>query len=325
MAAPNKPYTFGLPKACSEEQLVRETAFLYSSCTLQEMGSFYFAHALKADGNASRAVYLKFYDNKLGLLHTSLDKCFHAEPPISASSPPKVLSMAVNPHVFFLRSRLWQGVCLLDNSWTVVVFQTLENEDIPKLASFIKDNNPDEIHLTSVHKTGLAKIRDGTPGDFHLTSEDGQKIEVHKTVLQPLWPFFSATIDSNMMEATENSLDLPFPASTIEVAVRYLYGQPLEFGFGDAANLLVMAQMYDLPELLSLAVAKIKAEALDVQQAIMLWKKSFEACNDDLRSYSAARIKQMMPDISHSKQLDDLDRDEMVALFMDVSGVESRS
>lgn len=139
-----------------------------------------------------------------------------------------------------------------------------------------------------------------------------------------LLPFFAAAIDSRMIEAEENSIDLPFPKPTIEVAARYLYGQSLEMDFDEAAHLLVMAQMYDLPELLSLAVERAKKEPLDAQKAILLWQKAFEARNEDMRGYSMVEITQMKLEISDSKLLEGLSREELLSLFVEVFSVKGQ-
>lgn len=317
MSAPTTPHQFGQLSVCTEEQLTVETQYLFSSCALENVGNFYFVHSLNRNGRPSKEVYLKFFDKELGLLHCSEPSCFSTE--YSKDSPATIQTRAINPHVFLLTATSWKGVCILDAPWKFVAFQVLGNAEIANMASFFKSRTVKVLPITDIHRTGLARIRNGSPGDFWLKSDDGESIEVHKTVLKPLWPFFAAALDSNMKEASENSIDLPFPKSAIEVAVRYLYGQPLKMEFDQAANLLVMAQMYDLPELLRLATARTKSGTLDARQAILLWKKSFEASNEKMRSYAIVKVKQFMPEISDSKLLEGLDREELVSLLMDIS------
>lgn len=318
MPAPASRYDFGIKKACTKTELLSELTHVHSSCTLSGVGEFFFVHSSKPDGSPSGNVYLKFYDSELGVLHSSQSCCFNhgeEEEEEGGDSEERIEALAMNPHTFLIKADSWRGLCLLDATWKKATYSPIEDADFLRMASFFNGGGP----ATEVHRTGLARIRNGTPGDFWLKSNDGGTIDVHKTVLYPLWPFFAATVDSNMKESTNNSISLPFPTSTVEVLVRYLYGESLEMEFDDAANLLIMAQMYDLPELLSLAVSRTKCGTMDARQALLLWKKSFEANNEEMRSHSTAKIKLIMPNISDSKLLDDLNREELVSLFMDVS------
>lgn len=236
-------------------------------------------------------------------------------------------AVAINTSVFLLKTK-WQGLFLLDKVWNNAEFQLIQDEDVPRMITFFNDigkktdQKEEEPPITKVQRTGLARIRTETPGDFWLKGDDGESTEVHSIVLKPLWPFFAAAIDSRMIEAEENSIDLPFPTPTIDVAARYLYRQSLEMDFDEAAHLLVMAQMYDLPELLSLAVERAKKEPLDAQKAILLWQKVFEARNEDMRGYSLVEIKQMKLEISDSKLLEGLSREELLSLFVEVFSVK---
>lgn len=235
---------------------------------------------------------------------------------VTSGGTPQLKGKAISEAIFAMGNTGWKGVCIMKSDWSDSTYVNLTNSNIQDLCSFL-----DSSHPTDIHKTGLSRIRNGTPGDFKLNSDDGESVIVHKTVVQPLWPFIAAAVDSKMVESEENAIDLPFPKSTIEAAVRYLYGQELKLSFEDAANLVVMAQMYDLPELLKLAVERVKNEAMNVTQSILLWQKAFEAKNDNLREFCAKKIKTKRTDVSNTTLLKDLDRDEVVELFVDVSKV----
>lgn len=82
--------------------------------------------------------------------------------------------------------------------------------------------------------------------------------------------------------------------------------------------------MYNLPELLDIATKTVKETTLDIDQAVLLWTKSFEANNDDLRDYSSEHINTLMSEVDefHTK-ISHLDKDLLVSLFQDISQVKS--
>lgn len=136
-----------------------------------------------------------------------------------------------------------------------------------------------------------------------------------------LWPFFKKMMQSEMKEATENELELPMPLSTLEVIVEYLYGQRMSVLLGDATRLVVFAQMYDLPEMLNIAIAKIKdfSHIFTAREAVYLWQKSNEADNSELRECATARLAQLKPDnTTFSEDIKDLEKDELAALLQNL-------
>ena len=143
---------------------------------------------------------------------------------------------------------------------------------------------------------------------------------MHKAVLAPLWPFFKGLLDSEMKEASESEAKLDVPKTTLEVIIRYLYGQELELGFADAARLVVAAQMYDLPELLEIAVQKVTLSDMGIQGAIMAWRLAYEAKNDTVRNHCAGKIQGMMPKCDDfAQQVDDLTKEELQYLVHDLA------
>lgn len=175
----------------------------------------------------------------------------------------------------------------------------------------------------------LSKIRTATPGDFNLESQEGSLIPVHTAVLKPLWSFFSAALDCNMREAEEKTMKLSCSTSTLEVIVRHLYQQSLNMSFQNAADLVVVVQMYDLPKLLSLAVERIRRRDRTVGECLTVWVKSKEAGNDDLREYCARKLKDKMSELVECQgRIEKLTKSDMLLLFMDISsspGAKSRA
>ncbi|KAG5357819.1 hypothetical protein CJU89_4295 [Yarrowia sp. B02] len=190
---------------------------------------------------------------------------------------------------------------------------------LTELAKMLSETSLDTTPA-SIQKDGLSRVRGGIEGDYTLKSREGETIKVHKAVVAPLWPFFKGLLDSDMKEASENEAELKVPTSTLEVIVRYLYGQDLELSFPDAANLVVAAQMYDLPELLEIAIEKITKTTIDLTEAVMAWRLGFEAKNPVVRKHCAGKVKSLMPTSDNfAEQIDDLSKEELQYLLHDIS------
>lgn len=111
--------------------------------------------------------------------------------------------------------------------------------------------------MTLLGDSSFPKIRPGTPGDFNIKSEEGDLVSVHTTVLKPLWSFFSSALQA-----------------TFEVIVRFFYDQDLNMNYSDAANFVVVAPMYDIPDpLLQQAIRFIEDRDMTVKEKLTVWKR----------------------------------------------------
>lgn len=222
-------------------------------------------------------------------------------------------SVALNQNLFLFSNCL----IALDDEWKHRVFQNIYDDTKTLMTDFLLDQ-------TSVHKSGLSRIRKDATSDFTLKPEQGEDINVHKSVMEGMWPFFKGMLDSNMKEVAEGYVKLPISESTLQVIVRYLYGEELSLEFDDAANLIVFAQMYDLSELLEIATATVKQCAPSIEQAVLLWQKSFEANNEDMRNFASRHIKTLMAEVDdfHDK-IDHLEKAQLVCLLQDLSQIMS--
>lgn len=296
----------GTKTACTREEFDKQIeGKLRSQCTLKDVGTFYFVFGeiLTGDKEGRYNVYLKFYNDEEGMEHTSPKATFNC--PRNSSS----LVHAIDQNTFCFDD------CLISMSkdWTGHNFVRLNTSNKTALAGFLSEQ-------TDVHKSGLSRIKRTADSDFTLESGDGETASVHRSVMEGLWPFFKGMVESNMEETSNKRVKLSMPKSTMDVLVRYLYGEELNLQFEDAANLIVYAQMYDLPELLEIATTKVKSVTLTIQQAIYLWRKAFEAKNEDVRGYSAGKIEVLIPKTSDfNGEIESLEKNEVVSLFSDVA------
>lgn len=81
-------------------------------------------------------------------------------------------------------------------------------------------------------------IRENATSDFVLKANGGEEIPVHKSVLEGLWPFFKSMLATNMKEAAQGFVAFDIPGTTLQVIVRYLYGEQLSMEFEEAASFL---------------------------------------------------------------------------------------
>lgn len=286
---------------------------IHATCTLKDVGTFYLVYGT-ADYSTTITgynIHLCYYDEVLKQKHRSSASLFKTN-----SMSDKVIALSENAF-FISSSSVLASTCALltlKDNWGTSTFCDVAKDSIKQLSEFIAPK-------TDIQKVGLSLVRTGTDGDFSLKSEEGQVIKVHKAVLGSLWPFFKTMMQSELKEATENELELPMPFSTLEVIVQYLYGQEMSLLRGDATRLVVFAQMYDLPELLKMAIAKIKylSGILASGEVVYLWQKSNEADNIELREFATARLAQLMPNnTTFSEDIKDLEKDELAALLQDL-------
>lgn len=304
-----KTYDFGIKTPCTKEELKETTKDLFAVCSLAGVGNFYLTYGGPQEDQEDRLrFYLHFYDLRNLTLHTSHVSVFnYVRVPHTDT---KVV--AIDPCTFmFYTNNKWNLLCLNDK-WTGSKLTKLDGGR-ETLYRGLSQEFPKK-------ESRLSKIRTGTPGDFRLKSSDGDLIDVHASVLIPHWEFFAAAVKSDMKESTEKVVEIQAPSSTVEVMVRHFYEQDLEMSFQDAANLIVIAKMYDLPELVTLATEKIKSCEKGVDENLTAWQKSLEAENEGLRSYSASKLQEQMPDIVKSKErIDEMSKEDLATLLMDMS------
>ncbi|KAG5368818.1 hypothetical protein CJU90_1048 [Yarrowia sp. C11] len=296
----------GTKVPCTYEDFIKETDMLFTTqCTLENVGRFYFVFGQVSHVIIKFGFTLKFYNFDEGVVHTS---------PVITCSDPKFLQhrecQALDQNTFLFMHYLLS----LDKEWkTATMVPITPSELIPFLTK-----------QTHIQLNGLSRIRTEAPWDFTLISDELQFVEVHRSVMEGVWPYFKRTVEH---DRPKNILRVEMPKSTIEVMVRYLYGQDMKLGFQDAANLLVSAQKYELPELLELVEVHLKCVTPTIQQAFYLWHKAFEAQNEDIRVHASGHILTLSPKAESSEfssLIGQLDKDAMARLFSDVVAVMAK-
>lgn len=313
--AEKKGYPYKTKTACTQEEFDADIkGNTYATCDMPDGEIFYFVFGEPSPSRPDRhRVYITFYDKEGGIRYSNKSCGFSAE----KSGALGVIEPLGYTH-FLIMEQGCQNLVVLSDDWSSATYTRLDAGVLEALGAVARKYNADT--QTSIQKTGLSRLREGSEGDFRLKSREGDEIKVHKAVMAPLWPFFQGLLDSKMKEASDNVVELDTTKSTLEVIVRYLYGQELELTFPDAARLLVAAQMYDLPELLKIAVEKVISFNMDIEQAIMAWRLAFEAKNEKVQHHCAAKVHALMSMCTDfSQEVDDLSKEEIQQLFHDVS------
>lgn len=122
------------------------------------MGTFYFVIGDVVedddddddDVDVSKSIYLTFYNEKERVVHTSKVAAL-------SSTNRSCSSYALSPNAFMILGCL----VTLDEAWETSYFHTLNHQVTLELADHISGR-------TSVHKTGLARIRETAKTDFTL-------------------------------------------------------------------------------------------------------------------------------------------------------------
>ena len=117
-------------------------------------------------------------------------------------------------------------------------------------------------------------------------------IHVHKLILQARWPHFNRMYNAQMAEFHTKKLHIQEPYKVVRAFLYYLYTDSIERhpeycpGLAEVAGLLVMSDVYDMPELRLHCVRRLSRE-LDVEHAAIVWERAGTAGEEWLRRRAA--------------------------------------
>lgn len=168
--------------------------------------------------------------------------------------------------------------------------------------------------VDSVPISHLAKVRTRSATDFLLISKERGEIYVHQLVLEGLWPHFHQLMESRRKNDNGGFISwyIPFPETTIEIAVRFFYQQSLNMDMYNAAELIDFCNVYDLPELLNVVIATVKEaeEHITMREAVYLWQKAFEVEMGEMVQYAALAVCYLLPSFYNRVDISDDSEDE---------------
>jgi len=116
-------------------------------------------------------------------------------------------------------------------------------------------------------------------------------IHVHKLILRARWPHFNRLYNARMSEFHSGKLYIPEPFSVVKAFLHYLYTDSIAPSIhcpsiSTVAGLLVLSNVYNLPQLRTLSLARITKE-MNVSSVAVVWERAGVAGEEGLKSKAA--------------------------------------
>lgn len=150
------------------------------------------------------------------------------------------------------------------------------------------DTESDMMSMSQGHLENNLSVT--APGWLSSNAATSQPIHVHKLILQARWPHFARLYNSQMAEFHSKKMHIPEPYTVVKAFLRYLYTDSLSAedvpDLDDVSGLLVLANLYDLPNLRLVCVNRLSKE-IDVEHACIIWHCASTANEEWLRKRAA--------------------------------------
>lgn len=172
--------------------------------------------------------------------------------------------------------------------------------------------------LSPIQNRGLGLVLQDKEKDFVVTSEDEGRFPVHSYLLNGLWPFFETATSIDMIEKESKTLHLPYPREWVEVLVDFFYGkQILTIDVDVATGLLVIASLYDIPELKELATNNIMTDdrVFSLDEAMRGWRRAQESDSTAVQDLFAKFLSAHLSKIEDSPAALEYSETQLLALF----------
>lgn len=140
-------------------------------------------------------------------------------------------------------------------------------------------------------------------------------IRVHMMLLFARWPHFSRIMTSRMTEYHSRKLHIPEPVSWVKKLIEFMYRDSIEgCTIEEAAGLLVLSNLYELPRLRTLCIEAISKHGISDGNAVLIWQRAVEADENVIRRNAAIQCLRHWGQIVRSDAFHALSKDVMIAL-----------
>lgn len=177
-----------------------------------------------------------------------------------------------------------------------------------------------ESQVVSQSGLSLGVIQANTQvSDFTITCKDNASIQVHTAVLSSFWPFFANMMSNDCVEKADKTLHLDFPSAWVQSMVSFVYKQKLKMTFDVATGVLILSNMYLLPELgieASKQIRGIVSEKTTLEDLFLGWERSREACNDEMKQFFTRNIAKR-DRTEQEEMLKRLEEEKLIELHLD--------
>lgn len=140
-------------------------------------------------------------------------------------------------------------------------------------------------------------------------------IKVHMMVLFARWPHFSRIMSSQMTEFHNRKLYIPEPVAWVRKLVEFMYRDSIDgCTIEEAAGLLILANLYELPRLRTLCIECISKLGITDNNAVIVWHRAMEADEEVIRRNAAFHCFRHWGQIVRSPAFHNLSKEAMIAL-----------
>lgn len=158
--------------------------------------------------------------------------------------------------------------------------------------------------------------------DFAIICQDSISIPIHTAILCTFWPFFKNMMSNDCIEKTDRQLRLDFPSCWVNQMILHIYGEESKMTFGEATGVLIVSEMYRLPELTTEASRQLGDLVRDVEPSLAYlltgWERSRKASNEVWRERFAKMIATR--DVNERREAwESWDKSKLEELYFDTS------
>lgn len=146
--------------------------------------------------------------------------------------------------------------------------------------------------------------------------EEGDKkpktvsLNAHTAVLYARWKYFANLYDSGMQESSTRTLHIEEPFPWVKALVHYLYTDSIEeLDLETVAGVMILAHIYDLPELEDICTSQIcNSAAYSIHQQVLFWYRGYVAENQLVQQKFARLCFESRDKVSKVQAFQDLER-----------------
>lgn len=188
---------------------------------------------------------------------------------------------------------------------------------------------------------GVSAIEDDsiTPdlGAVEKSANHSKPIHVHRFILSARWPHFQRALSHKTTEYHRNTMHIPEPYSAVRAFLYYLYTDSIAASpsssadagsssssngltsptLEDVAGMLVMSNIYDMPRLHHLCVARLSRE-LDIQHAALIFAQASLAQEHWLKRRAASFCMTYWGRVVRTEGFKRLTKDAMLELCEEI-------
>lgn len=150
-----------------------------------------------------------------------------------------------------------------------------------------------------------------TTNNAHTTSHPNTcTLRAHTPVLYSRWKYFASLYDSGMQESSTRTLHIEEPFPWIKALVHYLYTDSIEeLDLETVAGVMILAHIYDLPELGDICTSQIcNSAAYTSHQKVLFWYRGYVAENTLVQQKFARLCFESRDKITKEQAFQDLER-----------------